>query len=329
MNLTPTISIIVPVYNTSPYLRKCINSIIKQTYKNIEVVMVNDGSTDNSLSICKEYAVDSRVKVISQNNKGLSGALNTGLTYASGEWLLFVDSYDWIELNAVHHLVDLINKYPEVDLIRSFNRAVDEEGNINAKGIDKREQLYKRDEFLKTNLIGGYISSIFVKRSTVQDNKLKFETKLTVKMDLVFTWYCLLKSENILVNYDIFYNYLIRHGSLLQLQSFEKVTNSITAAELVYIYAKQNPTNLIMSVVYEKYLNPQLLDFFTGISILYNSKSLTKTPHQIRRLLLKFIKTTNFHPRKMNLKTLGLFLMAMIDYRFIGVIGKIKNIKVS
>jgi glycosyltransferase involved in cell wall biosynthesis len=294
-----------------------------QTCKNFEVVIINDGSTDDSLSICNEYKLlDYRFKIITQENKGLSGALNTGLENALGEWLLFVDSDDWIELDAISGLVGLINKYPEADLIRSFNRAVDEEGNINGRDIKKEEQLYERGKFLKTDLIGGYISSLFVKRNTVQNNKLKFETSLTIKMDLVFTWYCLLKSENILVNYNIFYNYLIREGSLLELSSYEKVSNSLTAAELVYSYAKKNQPNAIMSVVYEKYLNPQLFDFLTGLVSIYKSKGLIKSPNQIRRVLWRFIKKTNFFPYKMNFKTLSLFSISMIDYRLILAIGK-------
>ena len=91
------ISIIVPVYNTAPYLPQCLDSLVNQTYRDIEIICVNDGSTDNSPDILKAYAErDSRILVIHQENLGLSGARNKGLESARGEWVMFVDSDDWI-----------------------------------------------------------------------------------------------------------------------------------------------------------------------------------------------------------------------------------------
>jgi len=96
--MSALISIIVPVYKTEPYLRKCLESIVSQTYKNMEIILVNDGSPDNCGEICDKYAsIDSRIKVIHQKNGGLSAARNAGLRIASGEYIGFVDSDDWIE----------------------------------------------------------------------------------------------------------------------------------------------------------------------------------------------------------------------------------------
>jgi len=94
----PLISIIIPIYNVAPYLPRCIDSILRQTHTNIEVILVNDGSTDASGNICDEYArMDGRVQVIHQKNSGVSAARNTGIDAASGEWFGFIDSDDWIE----------------------------------------------------------------------------------------------------------------------------------------------------------------------------------------------------------------------------------------
>ncbi len=96
--MSSLISIIVPVYKTESYLRKCLNSIVNQTYKNLEIILVDDGSPDNCGKICDEYAArDSRVKVIHQKNRGLSAARNAGLKIATGEYIGFTDSDDWIE----------------------------------------------------------------------------------------------------------------------------------------------------------------------------------------------------------------------------------------
>ena len=95
---TPLISIIIPVYKVEPFLRECLDSIVSQTYQNLEIILVDDGSTDGSGAICDEYAArDGRIIVIHQENQGISGARNAGLDIASGDYVLFVDSDDRIE----------------------------------------------------------------------------------------------------------------------------------------------------------------------------------------------------------------------------------------
>lgn len=106
--LNPLISVIVPIYKVELYLPKCIDSIINQTYKNLEIILIDDGSPDNCGSICDEYAkTDSRIKVIHKVNGGLSDARNAGLEIATGEWISFVDSDDWLKNNAIEQMLNL------------------------------------------------------------------------------------------------------------------------------------------------------------------------------------------------------------------------------
>ena len=94
----PKISVIVPIFNVEKYLKECLESIINQTFKDIEIICINDGSTDNSLDILNQYAEkDNRIKVITQSNQGLSAARNTGIKYANGEYISFIDSDDYID----------------------------------------------------------------------------------------------------------------------------------------------------------------------------------------------------------------------------------------
>ena len=103
------VSIIVPVYNVEKYLRKCLDSLINQTYKNLEIIVINDGSTDNSADICDEFAVkDSRVLVIHQKNSGVSVARNVGLDKMTGSYVTFVDSDDYLEKNAVERFLQIM-----------------------------------------------------------------------------------------------------------------------------------------------------------------------------------------------------------------------------
>ena len=106
----PLISVIVPVYNTEPYLRKCLDSIIVQTYENLEILIIDDGSTDKSGRICDEYTKDARVKVFHTENRGLSAARNKGLDEANGDWIGFVDSDDWIDPDMYEILLQIAKK---------------------------------------------------------------------------------------------------------------------------------------------------------------------------------------------------------------------------
>ena len=112
------VSIILPVYNVEKYLRRCLDSIIEQSYKNIEIICVNDGSTDSSLQICMEYQkLDSRIRIVSQKNQGLSEARNTGIKNAKGEFIAFIDSDDWIDKRYVELL---LNACLENNVLLSF-----------------------------------------------------------------------------------------------------------------------------------------------------------------------------------------------------------------
>lgn len=111
------ISIIVPIFNVQDYLSKCLDSLVRQTYKNIEIILVDDGSTDASGDICKKFAsLDSRIKIISKANQGLSSARNDGIRIATGEYIFFVDSDDYIALDTVAYMYGYMIKHREVDM---------------------------------------------------------------------------------------------------------------------------------------------------------------------------------------------------------------------
>ena len=104
------VTVIVNVYNGEKYIKKCLDSVVNQTYKNLEILVINDGSTDNTLQICKSYA-DSRIKIITTSNQGLSLSRNVGLDNAHGKYLYFVDADDMIEKDVIEYLYNLIKKY--------------------------------------------------------------------------------------------------------------------------------------------------------------------------------------------------------------------------
>lgn len=145
------ISIIVPVYNEEKYLPQCLDSLVNQTYQDLEIICVNDGSTDGSLAILEQYAAkDNRIKVVSQENQGLSGARNAGITEVKGEWMMFVDSDDWLESNCCDNVMNVAggNDLVIFSYIREFKTSsafkyiFDEQPRVfSEKGMD---WLYER-----------------------------------------------------------------------------------------------------------------------------------------------------------------------------------------
>ena len=112
------VSIVIPVYNVEQYLKRCVDSVLKQSYQNMEIILVNDGSTDSSMDICNHYKrVDSRIQVVHKRNGGLASARNAGMRLMKGEYLFFLDSDDWIESETIEELVLVAEKY-EVDFVR-------------------------------------------------------------------------------------------------------------------------------------------------------------------------------------------------------------------
>src|SRR5699024_4494271 len=128
--MSDLISVIVPVYNVEKYVRRCIDSICGQTYSNLEIILIDDGSTDSSGKICDEMAAkDGRISVIHQENKGLSQARNAGLDQAKGEYIAFVDSDDYLSLNMYECLLKSL-KENNADVVRCAIKNVYEGENI-------------------------------------------------------------------------------------------------------------------------------------------------------------------------------------------------------
>ena len=142
------VSVIVPVYNVELYIDRCIQSIIQQTYKNLEIILVDDGSTDNCGKICDEYALkDERIKVIHSENRGVGVARNIGLDCSTGEYLAFVDSDDCMEMTLVEDCV-CFSKDKDADIV-IFDWYVEQFGN---KSIRKNDANYVTDR--KTMILG-------------------------------------------------------------------------------------------------------------------------------------------------------------------------------
>ena len=158
------ISIIVPIYGVEDYLRRCVDSLVGQTYSNLEILLVDDGSPDNCGKICDEYAnIDSRIKVIHKPNGGLSDARNAGIDVAKGEYFLFVDSDDYINSNMVSVLYESIIKNSADVAVCRYKSVMDDEAiDINAVEDYSDSFVLTDDEFLSNPIYNGEKRTEFI-----------------------------------------------------------------------------------------------------------------------------------------------------------------------
>lgn len=309
------ISIIIPVYNTSIYLNRCLDSIICQSLQNFEVIIINDGSTDDSLEICEKYQKsDPRIKIISQPNEGISNALNNGISLATGDWLCFVDSDDWIDSNALKVLADKIHKHPNVELIRSFCRFVygTEVREQNLK--NQQERIYNRIDFIASDKIGGFTHSLFVKRSIVFENQLKFDTELKIKADMVFNWKCVLNCNCILLSDFVYYNYLIRPDSIIQTIDKTKILDNLKAPEIIENYAKNYSETEIKEAV-KRYLVRGLESFI--LSYLDYLRKGNKSDLNYRRTVIKYILNYKICMNDFSVRLIVFLIFTLIEIRIL------------
>ena len=176
------VSIIIPIYNAEKYLFKCLNSIKEQTYTNIEVLMINDGSTDNSETICKEFLKDYRFCLINKKNGGVSSARNLGINRCNGEYVLFVDSDDWCDKELLKQAVQNIKSYDM--LCFAYYKAYKDKNICEELKVNKNANIKK--EILSNKLIGGYLWNKLFSTNIIKEHGIKFNESITYCEDLIF-----------------------------------------------------------------------------------------------------------------------------------------------
>ncbi|WP_346686825.1 glycosyltransferase [Megamonas hypermegale] len=238
------ISVIVPVYNVEKYLSKCIESIINQTYTNLEIILVDDGSTDNSGKICDNYAKkDNRIKVIHKKNGGPSLARNTGLNIFRGEYVSFIDSDDYIEPFMYDKMLQIFSKYDDIDIVScNYN-------HINHKGekipffylsadeyiIDKNILIEKIFQYQNYDMI---IFNKLYKRKIWQN--LRFPLNIHLAEDLSILYPTLQLANHFYCIKEALYNKIQRKEGLTNSIKIEDYINNIIAHEVFLKQVKQN-----------------------------------------------------------------------------------------
>lgn len=230
------ISVIVPIYNTEKFLEKCIESILNQTLKEIELILVNDGSTDNSYLICEKYAEkDSRILYIKIDNSGCSFARNIGLEKAKGEYITFVDSDDYIEKNMYE---EMYKKAKEEDLdccVCGFNR-IDMKKSILKVGINFNNNT-KLKEYTKYDKYSSYTWNKIFKKEKVKKLNLSFPLQKHCCEDFFFTFLYLIDANRVNCIDGTYYNYVIHGGN--SVKNLKKRLDVFDIFENLYLRLKE------------------------------------------------------------------------------------------
>lgn len=223
----PYISIIIPAYNAEQYIDRCIESVIKQTYDNIEIILIDDGSTDSSYKKMKKYEIeDPRVRLFQQKNKGVSAARNLGIKEARGYWISFVDADDYLKLDSFENICRYIEKETKKVELVCYSYIVDQDSNLcyldntGNKEICDTEDMY---QYIFDNPnIRGFVWNKMFRKDIVEKEAIQFHQNIPMNEDLLFCTQYIKKINKGMV-IDIPYYYYFKHyGSVSRTPISEK-----------------------------------------------------------------------------------------------------------
>lgn len=208
------ISVIVPIFNSEKYVNRCIDSILNQTYENLEVLLIDDGSSDGSLKICESWAEkDKRVKIIKEKNQGVSHARNVGIKNATGDYVAFVDNDDWLRPEMYETLVALAEKEKAdvavckfINVDEKYNRVNIKESNLTAENF-KNPIYFFLNNHTKNNhkKIVGCCNRLLIKKNLL--NEVSFDTNLKFGENVLFVLNLITKAKKIAVTNEFLYNH--------------------------------------------------------------------------------------------------------------------------
>ncbi len=230
------VSIIIPVYNVEKYICRCLESVINQDYKNLEIIIVNDGTQDNSYEICNKYAkLDKRIKLINQKNGGLSDARNTGVKMATGRYLAFLDSDDYVDKDTYSTLVNLMEQN-NADISKINYRKIKIKDNVYTEYEEKKSynnndnsvKIYNKEDALKEILldykIQNYVWDKLYKKELFDD--VQFPVRKNYE-DIAIQYKVFSKINKMVLGNNVKYNYVIREDSIVNLASEKTLSDCI------------------------------------------------------------------------------------------------------
>lgn len=239
----PMISIILPVYNVEDYLRECLESLLAQTYKNFELIIINDGSTDNSLSIINEYENKfEQIKIITQKNKGLSEARNAGYSSIKGKYTYFLDSDDFILEETFENLISLAEDN-QLDLVKFDAYSFTEKNldfkmtNYSSKKYLQENKVYNRNEYLKA-IEKNFMPAVWmylIKTEIIKNNDLAFKKDL-LHEDEIFTVQLLKYCNRIMYDSNQYFRRRYRKNSIMTGNITKNIKSTQAKLQIIKIF---------------------------------------------------------------------------------------------
>ena len=210
------VSIIIPAYNAVKFIDRCVNSVLQQTYEELEIIIINDGSIDGTLALCNQYKEqDKRIRVVNQCNKGVAAARNVGIQNVTGDYILFVDADDWIEPDMVKILLNAINEQEAVDIaFCSSDNAETSKQVIRRISLEKEiwDSEKQQEEFLIHKRMTGMLWNKMI-RAKLFDG-IFFDETVGYGEDAQVLWKVLKKSRNMIVLHDVLYHHVLDGNSI-------------------------------------------------------------------------------------------------------------------
>lgn len=273
---TPRVSVVIPVYNVEPYLERCLESVTGQTYGNLEIILVDDGSTDRSGAICDRWAeADSRIKVVHKKNAGLGMARNTGLGHCTGDYLTFVDSDDYIEAGMIEKLVAGIQTQQGQLCCCGFHKLL--EDGLHRSGKPPEKQVYEGREEIRTfmrqvlgpppevtdrGFAGTNICGNLYDMSLLADGRIRFLREQDILCeDLFFNLSVLKRVDRVVIVPDYLYNYCVNGSSLTQSYREDRFVRSKYMRKLLKRELKEE---LAEDPCLRQHLDRNYLDYLVG-----------------------------------------------------------------
>lgn len=292
MNKSPLISIIIPVYNVEKYLKECLNSVVNQTYANLEIILVNDGSTDKSPQICDEFALqDSRIKVFHQKNSGVSSARNKGLDSVSGDFITFVDSDDTIEKEHIQNMVNLLKD--DTDIVCTPARKDLPEFEVRElSGIDGLKYILDERYFINffkdVKFDWGNCNKLF-KADIVKS--IRFLPDEKVGEDFSFLWKAFLNSNKFIFGNKNTYNYRRSETSVMASKFDERHQTLLLVCDRFIEHVKNNDMDLLEEAYWIKARS--LFDLIDYAKNDKNEKFVKKYSKELQKIQMKIYKNKN------------------------------------
>lgn len=248
------VSIIIPVYNVENYIKDCLDSVVNQTYKNIEIILIDDGSTDKSGMICKQYEIKNQnVKYFFQKNQGLSAARNAGLGICTGEYVYFLDSDDFIAANSIEMMMRKQTK-TDVDIIATDFLQIEEGRKYRDDMIERAEFHVATSKEFYLQIISNHACGKLYKRKLFDGVRYPVGQNYE---DVDTTHQLFYKSNKILYTDEGFYYYRIRKGAITQTPTEKNITDYIKSYESVKaFYTMQHDKEVdyyLMTILYGIY----------------------------------------------------------------------------